>query len=28
VDIVTAVLIDAKLDLVDERRIAHSEVMT
>jgi len=25
---VTAVLIDAKLELVDERRIAQSEVMT
>ena len=28
VDMVTAVLIDAKLELVDERRIAQSEVMT
>ena len=27
-DMVTAVLIDAKLELVDERRIAQSEVMT
>ncbi len=27
-DMVTAVLIDAKLELVDERRAAQSEVMT
>jgi hypothetical protein len=28
VDTLTASLINAKLELVDERRIAHSEVMT
>ena len=28
VDMVTAVLIDAKLELVDERQTAQSEVMT